>query len=68
MISIAFWMATLVPHVDQYYCKLQWIERDLCTYWCANTKRGFNWFEPKTDKGCKLEKKFFKASKGDEVA
>ena len=70
MISVTFtvWMATLVPHVDQYYCKLQWIERDLCTYWCANTKRGFNWFEPKTDKGCKLEKKFYKASKGDEVA
>ena len=42
MISIAFWVATLVPHVDQYYCKLKWVERDLCTYWCANTKRGFN--------------------------
>jgi len=68
MISVAFWVATMVPHVDQYYCKLKWVERDLCYYWCANSRRGFNWFEPRAVKGCKLEKKFFKASKGDEVA
>ena len=56
-------IATIVPKRDQYWCKLQWIERGLCYYWCANTRRGFNWFESKTDAGCKLEKFFYKVEK-----
>jgi len=63
VISTVFWVATLVPHVDQYYCRLQWVERKLCYYWCANTKRGFNWFESETPKGCKLRKLFYKVEK-----
>ena len=63
MIITAFWIATVVPNVDQYYCKLQCVERKLCYYWCANNKRGFNWFEAKTVKGCKLNKLFYKVEK-----
>ena len=63
MIITAFWIATVVPNVDQYYCKLQWAERKLCYYWCANNKRGFNWVEANTVKGCKLNQLFYKVEK-----
>ena len=59
MMITAFLMATMVPNVGQYYCRLQWVERSLCVYWCANRYRGFNWFEKKSDKECKLTKKFY---------
>ena len=63
MISVAFWVVTLVPNLDQYYCVLKWMESNqanLCYYWCSNKVRGFNWFEVKKEKGCKIRKKFYK--------
>tara|TARA_Y100001938_G_scaffold67697_1_gene93950 strand:- start:218 stop:427 length:210 start_codon:yes stop_codon:yes gene_type:complete len=60
---VTTFLAAIVPNVDQYYCKLQWVERKLCYYWCANRKRGFNWFEAETPKGCKLRKLFYKVEK-----
>ncbi len=53
-------LVTAVPNPTQFYCKLQWIERQLCVYWCANKYKGFNWFEPETEHGCKIKKKFYK--------
>jgi hypothetical protein len=54
------WFATVVPNRDQYWCRLQKAERGLCIYWCGNKRKGFNWFEKKSKKSCKEEKKFYK--------
>tara|TARA_R100001129_G_scaffold183793_1_gene167039 strand:- start:769 stop:957 length:189 start_codon:yes stop_codon:yes gene_type:complete len=53
------WLATVVPNRDQYYCILEKTERELCIYWCGNKRKGFNWFEVKPQKGCKIKKKFY---------
>ena len=51
-------MITVVPDRTQIYCELQWMERGLCVYWCANEQRGFKWFEVESEQGCKIRKKF----------
>ena len=51
-------MITVVPDRTQFYCELQWMERGLCVYWCANEQRGFKWFEVESEQGCKIRKKF----------
>jgi len=63
MISIFFitWMATIVPHKEQYYCKLEWVERGLCHYKCGNKNKVFMWFEKQPKEGCVLTKQFYKA-------
>ena len=56
---LATWFATIVPNRDQYWCKLQWMERQLCIYRCWNEKKAFDWFEKKPEKGCKIKKMFY---------
>ena len=34
-------LVTVVPDRTQFYCKLEWMERGLCVYWCANKYKGF---------------------------
>jgi hypothetical protein len=51
-------LVTVVPDRTQFYCKLEWIERGLCVYWCANEYKAFKWFEVESEKGCKIRKKF----------
>ena len=51
-------LVTVVPDRTQFYCKLEWMERGLCVYWCANEQRGFKWFEVESEQGCKIRKKF----------
>ena len=59
-IILATWLTTVVPPRDDYYCKLQRIERDLlCVYWCGYRSWGFSWFEKQGKDGCKIRKKFY---------
>ena len=58
-ILLSTMLVTIIPQREQYYCRLQRMERGLCIYWCANKYKGFNWFEVETENGCKIKKKYY---------